>query len=305
LECLQESLQALLCQQQADGTNPLSAIYVIDNASTDGTAAWLLQRQTEHDAVAIHHHRLPTNTGGAGGFAAGLEIAFQAGHTWIWLLDDDAWPEANALAALHSAAGRCPSEYPPRLLASKVVWRDGSCHVLNRVAPHYVGREDDFSDMVQAGFVPIRAASFVSVMIHREAVARLGLPLTSYQLWSDDIEYTARIARHFTAIYVPQSVVLHATPANAGTLDAPPARIRFYVRNHGWMLLWSAAYSRQEKLKIWVAYMATIARLVFRRPHFLSRCWYALRGGVALLTSKPVPARMLTEVSSPIDSKRH
>ena len=103
---------------------------------------------------------------------------------------------------------------------------DGSCHVPNRVAPHYVGREDDFSDMVQVGLVPIRAASFVSVMIHR-AAGSVGLPLTSYQLWSDDIEYTARIARHFTAIYVPQSVVLHATPANAGTLEAPPVAFVF------------------------------------------------------------------------------
>ncbi|MDR1713124.1 MAG: hypothetical protein LBR39_03080, partial [Coriobacteriales bacterium] len=43
---------------------------------------------------------MPTNTGGSGGFSKGVELAYQAGAEWIWVMDDDVKLLAHALASL-------------------------------------------------------------------------------------------------------------------------------------------------------------------------------------------------------------
>src|ERR1035441_9411687 len=88
---LGECLDALLKQ-----THPLDAIYVIDNASTDGTKEFLNERGYLRESK-IRYVPLPDNTGGAGGFYEGLRHAFEAGFDWFWLMDDDVEPYLDGL----------------------------------------------------------------------------------------------------------------------------------------------------------------------------------------------------------------
>src|SRR5690606_27933775 len=96
-------------------TRPLQAIYIIDNASTDGTPELLhrmgytpspqggtltLETPGNQEKVKIIHIRLPENTGGAGGFHEGVKRAYNDGYDWIWLMDDDAEPLEDALEKL-------------------------------------------------------------------------------------------------------------------------------------------------------------------------------------------------------------
>ncbi|MEP5176740.1 glycosyltransferase, partial [Marinobacter alexandrii] len=48
----------------------LSGLVVVDNASDDGTAEWLAAQEDPR----LVNHRLETNTGGAGGFEAGMRF---------------------------------------------------------------------------------------------------------------------------------------------------------------------------------------------------------------------------------------
>ncbi|MGL5810898.1 MAG: glycosyltransferase, partial [Nocardioides sp.] len=82
----------------------VAEILVIDNASTDGTGAWL--RDQEADGPTIRARTLPTNTGGAGGFHTGVEWAMRRDADLIWLMDDDGRPEASCLDTLLSHDGR-------------------------------------------------------------------------------------------------------------------------------------------------------------------------------------------------------
>ena len=280
LPWLQQCLQALAQQKPW-----LNHILLIDNASTDDTGTWV-QQQVDWP-IPLTYRRLPTNSGGAGGFAAGIAHAYQQDFDWFWLLDDDTLPEPGALAALVRAQVKCPTEQPPQLLASRVEWSDGSIHLMNRVAVHHNGNEATCFDCVQAGLLPIRAASFVSVLISRNAVTTCGLPIADYFLWSDDIEYTARILRRFDGILVPNSIVIHHTAQNYGTLDADPARFYRYVRNHGWLLRYSPAYNRAEKQKIVVAYLWTIVRYLGRGRPFFKRVNAVMYGLLAMLARKP------------------
>ena len=114
-DLLVECLEALRRQ-----TGPLDAIYIIDNASTDGTPELLRSRGYRDGAVIenpldgseiiIRYVRLPVNTGGAGGFHEGVKRAFHDGYDWIWLMDDDVEPEEYTLEKLLRASERIPED---------------------------------------------------------------------------------------------------------------------------------------------------------------------------------------------------
>lgn len=80
-------------------------ILVVDNASTDDTQA-LVQRAAQHDA-SIFYRNTGENLGGAGGFNFGMRWAVEAGYAFVWVMDDDCFPEPVALEKLLDAfAGR-------------------------------------------------------------------------------------------------------------------------------------------------------------------------------------------------------
>ncbi len=91
-DLLEESLEAVRGQ-----THRPAAIVVVDNASTDATEEFLAG-QDGLDVV-----RLEQNTGGAGGFAVGIEKALTHEPDLLWLLDDDTVPGPEAAAALVQA----------------------------------------------------------------------------------------------------------------------------------------------------------------------------------------------------------
>ncbi|MCX9483691.1 glycosyltransferase, partial [Vibrio cholerae] len=118
-ELLKDCLKALIEQ-----TRPLDAILIVDNASTDNTPQILLEmgyiqqlppeknsepyktefmskiKNLENESIKIIYIRMNENTGGAGGFHMGQKHAFELGYDWIWLMDDDGYPDPKALEKL-------------------------------------------------------------------------------------------------------------------------------------------------------------------------------------------------------------
>ena len=213
----------------AEQTVALTGTVVVDNASTDDS-----REVASAHPLGAHVVALPTNTGGAGGFAAGIARALtrfpQA--EWIWIMDDDTVPTATALEALLRAAEAYPGA--PALLASRAVWTDGTEHPMNRPRTRPALPPALHRHAALAGARQIRTASFVSILLDARAVREVGLPRASYFLWNDDFEYTSRILRGRIGLYVPDSVVRHLTRA-LGSSDADPGeRFRFEVRNKIW-----------------------------------------------------------------------
>ncbi|NUS50267.1 MAG: glycosyltransferase, partial [Nocardioidaceae bacterium] len=103
-ELLQECLAALAAQ-----THRLAAVVVVDNASTDGTGDLLAREHADLDVVT-----LTENTGGAGGFAAGIERALTHEPDLVWLLDDDTVPTETAAGGLTAAWASYPGDERPR-----------------------------------------------------------------------------------------------------------------------------------------------------------------------------------------------
>lgn len=276
-ELLGESLRATLSQ-----TIPPTGIVVVDNASTDGTAAMLQEQFGGLDVLTPS-----TNIGGAGGFALGIQRALRGRCAWLWLLDDDTVPRHSALAELLGA--RDAYDGVPALVASRVVWTDGRDHPMNtpRVKP-LVGRAE-LAAAGSARCVPIRSASFVSVLVDAGRVRQRGLPIADYFLWNDDFEFTTRLARGGRALYCPASVVVHKT-SEFGSTDADPGE-RFYyeVRNKVWLFGRSRGLSPREKAVYAGSTLRRWARTVARSSDRATLMRAARRGLMDALRSGPRP----------------
>ena len=241
-ELLTEALGALAGQ-----TRPVECAVVVDNASSDGSheaaEAVGAERGLPLDVV-----RLDRNTGGAGGFAAGLARAVRDQRAdLVWLMDDDTVPTPTALAELLAARERwtAAGQEPPAVLASRVVWHDGREHPMNtpRERPGLSTPAREAAG--RAGGTAVRSASFVSQLVDAGAVRRHGLPVADYFLWNDDFEFSTRLLRTGTGLHVPASVVVHKTRTFGSTDADPGPRFRFEVRNKVWM------FTRSDSLAPW------------------------------------------------------
>lgn len=188
-------------------------IVVVDNASTDDTAAFLTARAATDPR--LHPLRLDRNLGGAGGFAEGIRVACRLGAEQLWLSDDDAIPRPDTIATLIDALDRFEQSHARRapFACSRVVWTDGSHCEMNTPRPVW----DWPRFLTETGGVAlVDSCSFVSVLIPRWAVERHGLPLAEYFIWFDDAEYTRRLSADHPGLYVPASVIRHDIALNRG-----------------------------------------------------------------------------------------
>jgi GT2 family glycosyltransferase len=237
-ELLSEAIAALRAQ-----THRIDVIVVVDNASTDGTDV-LLAAETGLDVV-----RLKTNTGGAGGFAVGIEQALTHRPDLVWLLDDDTIATPGAAAELvrvwQEYAGH-PGDRPA-VLASKVVWTDDRDHPMNTPRRRPGASRAEIEAARAVGAMPIRSASFVSIMCDAGTVRERGLPLADYFLWNDDFEYSTRLIRDRVGLYCPGSVVVHKTRLFGSTDADPGERFFFEVRNKLWLFTRSRGLRPAEK----------------------------------------------------------
>lgn len=176
------------------GTVRPDAVYVVDNASTDETAA-LLAGRGEPELVVL---RQETNTGGAGGFNTGVRAAYAAGFDWIWLMDDDVVAAPDCLAHLLVEGGPAASvtrkDRSGRLVEKAATEFDLSNPL--RIKPKAASVETSYG-MREAmpPTVALDNVAFEGFMVHRTVIDRVGFPDPSFFIFYDDCDYALRIRR--------------------------------------------------------------------------------------------------------------
>ena len=265
-DLLEECLAALKGQSRG-----LDHILVVDNASTDGTPELV---RTSHPEVELLE--MPQNEGGAGGFHEGMKHATEEGYDWLWLMDDDTIPRPDALERLLSALDRMDGLPEPIMLGSKAIWTDGNWHPMNFVGAR-LADYPSFLDASTRGLISVRTVTFVSLLVKSDAVRRYGLPLKNYFIWSDDIEWTARVLMHERGYLVADSVVEHKTKT-AHTAPETGEKFYFAIRN-GLFLLRSSSFDWKEKITHTMVVAEQIRRFLIHE-RFGLRGWRVLLRGL-------------------------
>lgn len=232
-------LQDTLARLCASPLSELSQILVYDNASDDGTADWL----AAHPDPRVVTVRSEVNCGGAGGFEHGMRAAVaRFDPDWLVLMDDDARPAPQTLAAFH-ASDRSPQD----AFAAAVYYPDGEICDMNRpwVNPFAGGRallrtlikrRNGFHLSAADYDGPQRTidgASFVGLFLSRRAIKTAGYPDGKLFIYGDDVLYTLGLSDKGGRIaFDPALKFEHdcAVP-NAHAVLTPLWRVYYYHRN--------------------------------------------------------------------------
>ena len=215
-------------------------VVVVDNASTDRTPQ-LLAELAEELHTPLQVLRLERNTGGAGGFKAGLAAALEHDADLFWLMDDDGQPPADCLSTLLPYADRYD------FLGPAVVAEDDRRRLCFPIRiPGTARVVHDLADVERAatdGLLEDVVIPFNGVLVTRELVARIGLPREEFFIWGDDVEYLwrarragARVATVVPARFLHPATDDLGTPMMFGrtTYNHSPSDLKHYcmVRNN-------------------------------------------------------------------------
>lgn len=210
-------------------THPVSTLFIIDNASTDGTKEYLASLESP---VPLSIVTMQENLGGAGGFAEGMRRGYGSGADHVWIMDDDCYPEPGAVEALVRGLDEAVAELGPEVpfSCSVVKFTDGSICEMNNPVPTW-----DWGRLLVQGQqnVMVTACSFVSVLIPRWAIAEYGLPYSEYFIWFDDREYTLRVTARCPGVQVLDSIVVHDMGDNKGVNFSMVDRKNFWKFSYG------------------------------------------------------------------------
>lgn len=186
---------------------PADGIIVVNNGSIDGTAVWLSQ-QADLSIVTM-----AVNIGGSGGFKRAIEEAYKLKSDWIWLLDDDAFPDKDCLKNLYQVAAIKNNNQI--VLAPLVIEGDDVDHLhrgyvnFNKIQfPLQIKTNNQIFE-TENNIVDISFASFIGMFIGRDIITKIDFPHSHYFIFQEDLEYSMRITRAGYPIYLVKDAVIH------------------------------------------------------------------------------------------------
>ncbi len=282
-ELVPKTIEALARQ-----TFPLQKIFVVNNASTDGTDQVLdrIARNGGDDRIEIV--TLQENSGSSGGFAQGMEyILAHSTADWLWIMDDDAIPEQRAAEKFRHFYRSLPARK-----------REKAGVLLNQ-------RQIDFEKFTLTD-VPVKAvygrsrvsATFEGYLIKRAAIKAAGFPRSEFFIYSDDIEYTWRVLSQGFRVYrVYGSFIYHrdwakAEKVNRGLVAKPniPAWKLYYRFRNPFLVV--------EKYPLFRLALRIVLSIDLLLWSFINRenAYFAKRGlidGINLISGKIVSPETL------------
>lgn len=216
-----------------------SVVYIVDNASTDGTQDSVKEwgyYECNRNGIAFKYILNPKNEGGAGGFYIGIKTAFESGADGIWVMDDDGQPEINCLEKLAGYLGT--KDY-----IAPIVLSDDD-HQSCSFAPNYEKKEEYVNLKGEHdGVIDNWASPFNGILYSRRLVEKIGYPKKEMFIWGDEQNY------HLRAVGAGMEPVTVVAAIHYHPLD------------------------RQEKVN-YNGYLLTIANSDWKQYCYLRNSWY-------------------------------
>ncbi|WP_460800568.1 glycosyltransferase [Microbacterium sp. GXF6406] len=275
-------------------------VIITDNASSDDTTE-VVESFRDRLGTELVYNRLETNTGGSGGFSAGMEKAYDLGSEWIWMMDDDVEVVPDGLARMGKWAPRFKSIQGRRYDydGSEFYWQ---YRIADRMGIPIPFAPSGFDD---SGYKEMNSGCFEGMFIHRSIVAQIGLPDPRFFIYWDDQMYGWMASRLTTAVIVDEFVLrrtreIRQWDMGIRHLNASSNAYRYYImRNRGFIKQYYRVHGVYNPVLFGLGTTATffkeLIRLVFveRTVRGTSNLFRGLRDGGAVgrdRTWQPMPA---------------
>ena len=188
-------------------------IIVVNNCSSDGTKEYLQEWLKKHSKL----HKIVINTkenlGGSGGFYLGQKQASELDVDWIYLADDDAYPESKYFEKVkyfleHSRKDNISA------VCGKVRENNndkGHCAYLKKWSTSvYIGlQKRDYNKRI----LEVDATSYIGVFINKKILLNAGFANKDYFIWQDDIEHFFRLSQYGKIICLTDAIIIHDATA--------------------------------------------------------------------------------------------
>jgi len=216
-------------------------IIIINNNSSDGTQEYL--NALDNSKIIVKH--LDNNTGSAGGYNAGFDLAVKETNSdWVVSFDDDAYPQVGAIEKFR----QLNLDENVSAIAAAVFLPDNSISVMNRVRNNpfkrlstlfkilikkesqYIDDEFYFNSINKY----IDASTSVGLFIRTKLVKKIDLLRNELFIYTDDLIFTLGLtSQGHKLLFVPSVKFTHdcTTLVNDNDVYHPVWKVYYTYRN--------------------------------------------------------------------------
>lgn len=314
-----QELLAQLFESIKKLTVPAWRVVVVDNENSPRTAQMAASFAAELDAAwgpttddpdaeggtsRLEYVPMEENTGGAGGFSAGVGRAFELGAEWFWVMDDDVAVEPDGLATLARW-----SEEADAIMGQRRDFDGGHFFWQHRF---WTGLAI-YNPFSRDGWKPgeryklANALCFEGSFFSRSLVKKIGLPDPRFFIYLDDACYGYLASKAGKVYYVPDYVlsrrreVANKEVGRVRQLNSTSDMTRYYItRNRAYLARYYRLYGDYNPVGYAVGTLANFSKELIRimlvdREHLGSgwaRLWAGYKESRRILrdpTWEPMP----------------
>lgn len=240
LEKLKKTLRHY-CNQTVQFRN----LIIVNNCSTDGTDIFLSQwiewnkNNTKFTPILIN---TTENLGGSGGFYLGEEMAMSLNPDWIFVADDDAYPDSDMVEKFYDFLNKNDVSNISAVCSSVLNSDRTICyyHRARIIKKRYsfILKDSNIRDYETQSF-DIDMLSYVGSFMKVNILREVGLVNKDYFIYADDGEHSIRLHQKGRIICVPSIKIIHDSGQETASSDLSILTWRDYYasRNYIHMLI--------------------------------------------------------------------
>ncbi|WP_051640922.1 glycosyltransferase family 2 protein [Bacillus sp. MB2021] len=212
-------------------------IYIADNNSNDDSFDRLKKDYREKKFnLKITFLQTGSNLGFAGGNNVALKLAYQHGHKYFWLLNNDTVVDREALSELIKTINKS-MDYG--VVGSKIlyydtkkIWFAGGTISKITGSPNHLG----FGEIDNGQYNQEQDVDYItgcSLLIRSNILKDVGYMDEDYFLYFEETDWNIKIAsKGYRLVYSPNSIVYHKVSSSTGGDKEPAPFIDYYlIRN--------------------------------------------------------------------------
>lgn len=186
-------------------------LIIVNNNSNDGTKEFLEEWKNQdycYEKVVIN---LSKNMGGSGGFFKGIEYALNNNAEWIWVSDDDAYPDKYAIENATNYINNHSTNNLSAICGKVMVGNRidyGHRRTIKRGTFGIHEINSNYNDYTKSEF-EINLFSYVGTIMNAKKIKEAGNVNKDLFIYYDDTDHSIRMNKVGKIICIPSINVIH------------------------------------------------------------------------------------------------